>query len=320
MSAVRSFSVIDYDTAQQAAEWFALLGGDDVDDVTRRRWQDWLQARPEHAQAWQRVEQVARHFGALPVRPARQALSRAGLGRRRALKTLLVAGAGSSLLWAGARSSAWRVWSADLHTAVGEIRAETLPDGTQLWLNTSSAVDLAYHAHWRRVLLRGGEVLVQTAADSRQPARPWVLDTPQGRLRALGTRFSVRDDGDATGIAVFEGAVEIRPAAAPPQILPAGMQTHFTATAIDTPQTAQWHRQSWSSGMLVADDMRLVEFVDELSRYQHGYLGCDPAIADLRLVGAYPIADPARVLAALEATLPVAAYRPLPGWTVLRPR
>ena len=72
--------------------------------------------------------------------------------------------------------------------------------------------------------------------------------------------------------------------------------------------------------MLLADDMRLGDFVVELSRYRRGYLGCAPQVADLRLVGAFPLADTGRVLRALAETLPVRIHRPLPWWVSIEPR
>ncbi len=314
-------SIIEFAVAQQAAEWFALLNADRVDETARSDWQQWLGARPEHAQAWARVEAIGQQFDSLSAMPARQALKGAGRGRRRAIRMLAMASIGVSLGWAGSRSRPWQSWSADHGTAVGETRELLLADRTQVWLNTDTAVDVDYGPTLRRLVLRRGEVLVRTAADTVQPSRPWVVDTPQGRLRALGTHFSVRRLEDSTVVAVFEGAVEIRPASgAAPMVLPAGRQARFWDDRIEAAQPAELFRQAWARGVLVADDMRLGDFIAELSRHRPGHLGCDPAVADLRLVGAYPLADTDRVLAALEDTLPVSVQRTLPWWTVVRPR
>ena len=57
--------------------------------------------------------------------------------------------------------------------------------------------------------------------------------------------------------------------------------------------------------MLVASNLRLADFLTELDRYRNGSLSCDPAVADLRLSGTYPLADSDRVLTALPGILPV---------------
>ena len=61
------------------------------------------------------------------------------------LKTLALASATSPLAWA-----AWRAdpldWTADYRSAAGELREVALSDGSRLYLNTASAVDVAFSA------------------------------------------------------------------------------------------------------------------------------------------------------------------------------
>ncbi|HCE41020.1 MAG TPA: iron dicitrate transport regulator FecR, partial [Alcanivorax sp.] len=88
-------------------------------------------------------------------------------------------------------------------TATGEIRDLGLDDGGRLWLNSATTVDVAYDDALRRVTLHDGEILIQTGADPRR--RPFVVDTRHGRLRALGTRFTVRHHRDHGFLAVYQG-------------------------------------------------------------------------------------------------------------------
>ena len=72
--------------------------------------------------------------------------------------------------------------------------------------------------------------------------------------------------------------------------------------------------------MLMADKMRLADFVAELTRYRRGFLRCDPSIADLRISGAFPISDTDRTLNMLVHTYPVLASSHLRGyWVTLSP-
>jgi transmembrane sensor len=72
--------------------------------------------------------------------------------------------------------------------------------------------------------------------------------------------------------------------------------------------------------VLVADDLRLADLVDELARYVPGHVGCAPEVADLRVVGAFPLADPERTFRALEAALPVRVTRRWGWWTQVSAR
>jgi ferric-dicitrate binding protein FerR (iron transport regulator) len=62
---------------------------------------------------------------------------------------------------------------------------------------------------------------------------------------------------------------------------------------------------AWADGLIVTRDMRLADFLSEVGRYRHGYLGCSANIADLRLSGVFRLEDTDKLLAILPQTLPV---------------
>lgn len=305
---------------REAADWFATLQDDDADDSDRQRWRQWLTADPRHAQAWERVEALSQQFDQLTPRldqsAARQAFAHPRQHRRQHLKLLGLAAGGGLLAWAGLREQFWQRWTADYATAVGERRAVRLPDGGQLWLNTDSIVRLAFDGQRRQLQLLRGEVRIDTAPDPQQPARPFVVELDEGWLRPVGTRFGAWRDGHGCQVTVFEGAVRVQPRElAQEQLLPAGQQLRFDAQGAGASAAAQRHRDTWTRGMLVADGMRLADLAAELARHQRGHLVCAPEVADLRLVGAYPLDQPEQIWQALERSLPVRVFRPMP-WFV----
>ncbi|SIQ44719.1 FecR domain-containing protein [Aquipseudomonas alcaligenes] len=305
---------IDFAVLQQAADWFARLRDEHASEQDRLAWQHWLEARPQHRQAWLRVESISGQFERLPQRQAaRSALQARGVERRQALKALSIV-AGVGLLGLGGRALPWQQWQASQRTAVGEVRDSQLADGSRLWLNTDSALDVDFTAQLRRLTLYRGEVLVDAADD----ARPLWLETAHARLRVQGGRFAVRQLDDGYLVSTQVGALEILGVRR--QSLVAGQQAYFDAHWVDSPVPLRQGQQAWTHGILQADDMPLGEFVAELSRHQRGHLGCDPRVANLRLVGAFPLAQPARIYAALEASLPVRVVHRLPWWISIEPR
>jgi len=72
---------------------------------------------------------------------------------------------------------------------------------------------------------------------------------------------------------------------------------------------------AWTEGLLVTRDIRLVDFLAQVSRYRHGYLGCSDDIADLRLSGVFRLEDPEQLLLVLPRTLPV-KLRQVTRWWV----
>ena len=314
---------------EQAAGWFAVLDSGEATAVERGQWEAWLAESPEHRRAWGYVERISRRFDPVRDSPERDTAITAyrdatgAWPRRRQTLLGIAAVAGSGLLgWVVWRHTPLpamvQAWTADHRTGTGEVREVALADGTRVWLNAVSAFDADYRGDWRRLRLVAGEILVRTAADT---ARPFVVDTPQGRLRALGTRFTVRQEQGETLVAVHEGAVEVRTAGTGvTAVVPAGRQVRFTNTALAPVEAADPAREAWTRGLLVARDIPLSEVVEELRRHHRGYLGLAPEVADLRVFGGYPVSDPDRTLAMLESVMPIRVHRTLPWWVSIEPR
>lgn len=306
----------------EAADWLlALRYGDDAAHA-QAGVERWRQQSPAHGQAWARAEAMLGVFAQVPPAIGKntfQALQRPG--RRRGLGmlgALLLAAPAGWLAW---RHTPWREWSADVATATGERRSMVLADGSQLVLNTASAVDIVFTATERRIRLQAGEILVTTQADPSPTDRPFVVQTPQGTVRALGTRFSVRRlDDHSTRVAVLERAVEIRPVDGAPRVLRAGTQADFEAGRIGPEVAVENSATLWEQGMLLARNMRLADVLAEMGRYRSGVLRCHPAVADLRVSGAVSLADTDAGLALLARALPLRLEQTTRYWVTVAPR
>jgi len=198
----------------------------------------------------------------------------------------------------------------------------TLADGTRLRLNTATAVDAALADRRRTITLRYGEIAVTPADRPRQA--PLAVRTEDGAIRPVGTRFTVRryPDEIRTTVAVLAGAVEISPARAAgrPVRVAADWQTTMSDAEVATPRALDGNALAWMEGMLGAERMRLGDFLREVDRHRLGVLRCHPAVAELRLTGAYPLRDTDRILASLEQTLPVRVRTLTRYWVVVGPR
>ncbi|CAI0747282.1 ferric citrate uptake sigma factor regulator FecR [Serratia liquefaciens] len=290
---------------KMAAQWFALLCDENVTEHQRQQWQAWHQQNENHRWAWQRVEALQSQLQGVPGKFSYRTLDQAGrqsrLDRRTLLKSLLLLlGVGGS--WLGFQSPLGRELRADYRTATGEIKPIVLSDGSQLVLNTASAVDVRYSAEKRLILLHSGEISLITGRDDR----PFWVESRQGAMRALGTHFLVRENGDQTQLTVLEHAVEAQLAQFPQEKrrVNAGEQISFSAAAFGQQQAAG-NGDSWTRGVLSVSQWRLDQVLAELARYRHGRLDCDPAIAGLRVSGSFPLREPDRALLLLSQTLPI---------------
>lgn len=324
MLARRSEPHLDHLALEEAADWLIRMSESELSDTERAEWDCWKVSTPERSRAWSRAQLLQTKLGGLPPSLAMSALDRpssperrAALGKLAMILAILPAGWGS---WKLAES---QQWSADYHTAVGQQRELTLADGSKITLNTDTAIDVLFDASQRLIHLREGEILVQTAPDISPMAHPFLVSTRQGRMQALGTRFTVRELQPRTHLVVLEGAVKVELAEnrqSTPLIVNAGQRTDFSSHTFGQLSVADRYVGAWTQGMLMADKMRLADFVAELTRYRRGFVRLDPALADLRISGAYPISDSQRTLNMLAQTYPILVSGHLNGyWVMLSP-
>jgi len=308
------------DVLEQAAEWLVRLNASTVSDEDRQACERWRGAHPDHALAWARAERLMGKLGGLPPELAMHALDRPHSADRRAamlklagILALLPAG------WLGWRLADNYGWVADYHTGTGEQRSLRLTDGSTVRLNTATSIDLRFDSAQRTVVLRHGQILIQTAKDAASVGRPFRVRTSEGYVQALGTRFSVRQREGQTEVAVFQHAVRVEPRLAPDSAyltLASGQSVSFTEKRASKARNLTPGADAWTQGMLMADRMRLADLAAELERYRGGLVRCAPAVAEVRVSGTFPLRDTNLALNMLASTYPIAVRKRLNGYWV----
>jgi transmembrane sensor len=305
---------IDLAIAMQAAEWLTTLMSGEATPAEKAAWHQWRQAHPDHERAWRHIESASGALRELDAQASRKALlqspSSRSVSRRSSLQLLAWISTIGITGWFGARSpyapDIARAALADLSTGVGERRELTLPDGSHLHLNSGSAANIRFSGAQRLLQLVRGEVFIATARETGQPYRPFLVETAQGHAQALGTRYSVRQADGSTLVAVEEGAVRLVPRDGDAKlVIHAGQGGGMSAQNTLPAHAVSPDIWAWRRGLLLADAMPLRDFLHELSRYRHGLLGCDDAVAALRISGVFPLADLDAVLLSLPDSLPV---------------
>ncbi len=91
---------------------------------------------------------------------------------------------------------------------VGQIALKTLDDGTRIALSARSEMEVTYYRHQRHVLLKEGEAVFEVTKD---PQRPFVVETDTAIITVLGTRFAVNRLEGLVRISVDHGRVKVEP-------------------------------------------------------------------------------------------------------------
>ncbi|MFP6847735.1 MAG: DUF4880 domain-containing protein [Pseudomonas sp.] len=292
-----------------AIEWQMRLRGNAGSAELQRQLQAWLAQDELHQMAWQRLQQMAGLFQVKQLPAAGHAIpllqrAEADLTRRRMLKLLGIGlTAGSATLLATAAPQAWR---ADFATATGESRRVSLDDGSQVLLNTGSALDMQGQA----LLLRAGEVLVEGAQ--------WQVHCRFAECRGQQARVVLRERDGYSEIRVERGDVLVSTPAGQ-RWLQAGDGLGVSATAMTVLGKGPLDPFAWARGLLLVNDIRLADFLAEAGRYRQGWLGCDKAVADLRLSGVFRLDQPELMLRNISHLLPVAVVEHTRWWVRVVP-
>ena len=305
--------------AEQAVHWLLEMQQGTLNPRQQAAWQQWLNAHSEHQRAWEQIQRVNQRLRGVPSPLAHAALNApTSSNRRQALKLLLILGAGSAAAWSLRQQHILPPLTADYRSPVGQRRTVQLADGSQLQLNTGSAVDVHFDGQQRLVRLLEGEILLTARAGQA----PLHVLTGQGLLSSQAARLTVRQFNDHTQLAVLAGQVEVMPNRYNGLALrvDAAQQVNFTRKGWDTPRPTDANSGAWADGMLVAAHMRLEDFLNELGRYRRGQLQCDPHVANLLLSGSYPLDDSERILDLLEISLPVKVRRFTRYWVTVQAR
>lgn len=235
---------------------------------------------------------------------------------RRRVVGLLGVGSLAALLAAGG-GWYWQqpVYTLAVATGHSQMLERTLPDGTQLSLAARTRGSIAYYRDRREVQLAEGEIRFQVTPDAR---RPFTVATEWGRVRVLGTTFSVSARENRMRVAVSEGRVGVWPARAgrtpddlagePAAVLQGGEAIESDGQAIGKPMSVQPDSVgAWRQGWLVFDNTPLPEALARWNDYLQRpvRLGTSPELSTLRLSGSFPLRNPQAFLAGLPDMLPV---------------
>ena len=278
---------------QRAAEWLVRREQPRWTDADQAGLTTWLAESPAHKAAYWRLE----HGWRLAGRLGSQRLDVVPLPRRSPAARSWMAVA-ACLLVAVAIAMTLRVVGVEpsrptvrIATAVGSQRHVVLADGSRLVVNTDSALRAAVNRTDRMVWLDRGEAYFEVAHDARHP---FVIQAGDHRVTVLGTRFSVRRDGDAVRVTVLEGRVRVEDAktdSGTAAIVTAGDVAVARGAALlvaaRSPSTVE-EALTWRTGMLTFDRTTLADAAAEFNRYNRTHLTiADERAAKLRIGGSF---------------------------------
>lgn len=306
---------------EEAMDWFIRLQEMPDDGRTADAFKGWLAIDPRHGEAFRRIER-------LMALPALREASRRDAARLAATKPPR---AGHGWMKYAASIAAIFIlvlgyiqypalllrWQADHLTQAGEQKIVTLPDGSEMRLNTASAVTLDFADGRRRVRLLAGEAFFDVRPD---PAHPFAVTAQFSETTVKGTAFAVRTEADEDVILLERGRVAVSRLTAPNDevALEPGQAVAADAASISKPSLFDAQSAlAWREGRIVFQDATFARALGELDRYYDGTVLIASRRLDAHKVsGSYRIDDPATAILTVAAAVGASQTR-LPGGLII---
>jgi transmembrane sensor len=213
--------------SQEAAEWFARMKDPYVPIDDRRRFLRWLKQSQVHVAEYLTVAGIdgdlrrahlTRTFAPdvpsnvidLFVQESERSAAPETLAPRRWKVAAAIAVCGLATLLSLAVRTSWHERS--IQTELGEWKAMTLADGSELQLGPNTLLTVRLSDAQRSISLVHGEAYFKVAKD---PRRPFRVEANAFAVQALGTQFAVSSRKDELIVTVSEGVVQVAPSAKP---------------------------------------------------------------------------------------------------------
>ncbi|WP_198670229.1 FecR domain-containing protein [Dyella sp. C9] len=307
-----------------AATWFARRL-EPTDAASEQAFQQWLAARPEHAEAYRQVEQLWKQGADASQHPdvmaaALRALDDTAEARRQARwKTTgalrLLAVAAAMILVAGLAGFGWHALHGDgtrYVSEVGQRRTIELDDGSSITMDTDTVLVERYGRQERRIDLLRGRAEFRDVADPQ--GRPFIVHAAGGTVRAIGTDFQVGVSDAAVKVVLLQGAVAVTAAsgtATPDQAIlkPSEAVSFQPSGRLGVVEAADLKAaKGWTQGRLFVDSWRLGDLVAEMNRYSKDTVELgDASLNDIRISGVFHAGDQQSLVMTLQQGWPIVA-------------
>jgi transmembrane sensor len=242
--------------------------------------------------AWQRTDRLgALRQPVLPWAPRRYFRDTVPVYRALAATLLLMVGIGLAAYYLSGQRGPVAESVPVYATRIGQHQTVRLADGTSVELNTNTRLRARMTTASRVVKLEQGEAYFDVARDT---SRPFVVYAGNRKITDIGTKFSVRREGDDVQVLVAEGRVrvDIPNARVGGRAIEAAASSMIVAKADGTlvAQKSQHtiaDRLSWRQGMLVFDQDTLAAAAAEFNRYNNKHIIVVGQARDLRIGGRF---------------------------------
>ena len=291
----------------EALSWVIRLRDRDFDDWPG--FEQWLVARPEHADAYHGLASVERRLDRIVAGPAPRSSSR---GRRTVPLAALGGIAAAALAFVSVHFMAAQPDIHELVTKAGQRRQIGLAGGTAISMNGETVIRLNSHDPRSAELVRGQALF----AVRHDEARPFRLRVGDDQVVDVGTRFDVLRADGITEVAVAEGSVRFEASGRSLALRPGDVMRVADADRVAVRGTVNVDRiGGWQRGRFAYSGDPLSRVAADMSRYSGTRVRVSPDLAGRPFNGVINVVDP-HDLSALGPLFRAQVRRDGSGWLI----
>jgi transmembrane sensor len=287
---------------EKAAAWLSRMADDDWCEDEARAFDAWISESWEHAAAFWRLEHGFAQLDRLRSLPEQAVTaerqpfwSKPRLQMRLAMAATILAlfFAGTSLLvnWLAMTAPEATAYS----TKIGQISEIAMVDGSQISLDSDSAVRVGTGPDARQVWIDRGRAFFEVTHDGDRPFR---VHAGEAEITVLGTKFVVGRSDSRVTTTVLEGKVRLQPDAresATGLTLTRGQAAIADGRALrPLPMDVGQIQDSlaWREGMVIFKDTPIEQALAEFNRYNQRKLVLRTQTAgDMRIGGKFRLGN-----------------------------
>ncbi len=324
---------------EEAADWHARVNSDQAITEDWLSLTAWLEKTPDHAKAYDAVENIAFDAELLPaskfsenifddistntninepaptVHPGFFAKTQHLAFNKTAgffiLLGFLIAGMMYAPNLTGPETSEFMP---QYYVAGNKSNQVTLADGSIVNLNVNSEITALLTEKERRITMTKGEAIFDVSKD---PARPFIITVADTDIRVVGTVFNVLKEQTGLSVTVSEGIVEVMPSSRetnnvsnrqfPNKILNAGQQFQLK-NEDNRPIVRNIEAENilaWRKGQLIYEEADLQQVMSDLGRYLNKPVDVAASLSSLSFSGVLLTDDIEASFLVLESSLPI---------------
>lgn len=230
--------------------------------------QCWINTSEQHASAYYRARQL---WALTANKPRQKKADNQQITNKKRLPRYIGLSVAAMVLIGVLSISIWQYQHApqfDYQAKTGEIKHITLPDGSRVDLDSGAQLQLAFNHQYRQVNLLQGRAYFTVAPKTKAEPRPFQVAAKNGITQALGTEFSVDNEGRKVDVSVYQHSVKIALLSGQEIEVSAGKFVQYQSDILPVIPLENASSPVWREGQIVFHQQTLAEIMVEINRYR----------------------------------------------------